>query len=290
MTGIDEWYYNGEPFTGTIVDKSTTPYSFSEYKNGLLNGHSVSYYPNGQIEEDYYYENGEDLVGRRWYKNGQIYIESPSNVCWDKDEISTIFLLQKNNDNFEEKIWHPNGQLMSHSKSNIFWDEDGTVIRKNGLWLFKNGSIRYSRDSNSNTSYYSKSYEIAIKIIHPEDGSFRKTELFHSVLSKSFKELINHEYCSQSFNLEFRSSPFYDVIDWLRQSHAIGYKEEAIKYLIEIINEIKVNLKNNLNSTIHEIEKSRLDFLTSLLERFHNGETDRIYKNAVEVYSKIIFD
>jgi antitoxin component YwqK of YwqJK toxin-antitoxin module len=78
------------------------------YKNGDRNGESISFWPNGQMQQIGSYENG-CLAGKneKWYKNG---IKESESYC--------------HADNFEKHFYH----------CNIFnyWSKDGTLLIKDG--------------------------------------------------------------------------------------------------------------------------------------------------------------
>jgi len=54
--GTDMLSYKGKPFTGFIVEYYTNGILMSEeeYKDGYKNGVNISYFENGQIEEEYF--------------------------------------------------------------------------------------------------------------------------------------------------------------------------------------------------------------------------------------------
>jgi antitoxin component YwqK of YwqJK toxin-antitoxin module len=51
------WYYNGIPFTGITYEyypNTTQLSSESEFKNGILDGRQLEYWPNGQIKVEFF--------------------------------------------------------------------------------------------------------------------------------------------------------------------------------------------------------------------------------------------
>jgi antitoxin component YwqK of YwqJK toxin-antitoxin module len=55
--GEGVWLYNGMPFTGIMFEyfpTTTQLSSESEFKEGILNGRQVEYWPNGKIKSEYF--------------------------------------------------------------------------------------------------------------------------------------------------------------------------------------------------------------------------------------------
>lgn len=248
--GQYECLYKNKPFTGTLYHIETTPRSYEEYKNGILHGRSVEYYPNGQILEDALYKDGEIIKFR---------------------------------------TWHQNGQVSFNYTSKIHWDEDGKIAFDGGSWLYKNGKVRVGYDSDKNTLIYSKDGKVAIKKIYNNDNYSRHFIYYHSVLCNSYKEILNHEYLCDDFNSSYRERTYHNVIGWIHVLNIWGYKNEALKYLNKIIEDAKNNLKNNLTSGVKSIEKLKVDNLTILLKQLENGEREVYNIIEAKKNSKIIF-
>ncbi len=109
--------YKGENFTGTLISRypGTSQIKFKiEIKNGLGHGKKVSYYENGQIDEDF-----EELYGLKngvylkYWKNGRIqkkynYISGDKDgVNEDYDENGTIihYIKYSNKNQIESKAF-----------------------------------------------------------------------------------------------------------------------------------------------------------------------------------------
>lgn len=79
------------------------------YKNGNRNGESISFWPNGKIQQRGYYKDG-CLVGKneRWYKNG---IKESERLCESED--------------YKKHFFHCN-EIVN------YWSKDGTQLIKDG--------------------------------------------------------------------------------------------------------------------------------------------------------------
>jgi len=67
--------YNGEPFSGTVCEtgKDDQLIAETEYRDGVQDGVSREYYPNGQLEAEEQYDFGHPQgLLRYWYPNGRL--------------------------------------------------------------------------------------------------------------------------------------------------------------------------------------------------------------------------
>lgn len=66
------WVRDGERFTGTAVDHRPdgTELGYTEYRNGVPDGLSRTYWPDGQVRIETWYDYGIRLRERSWYENG----------------------------------------------------------------------------------------------------------------------------------------------------------------------------------------------------------------------------
>src|SRR5687767_12859089 len=81
--GLMKYNYEGEPFTGLVEYWEDAGYKSgeTEYVDGVPQGGSRSYYPNGQIEEESYSWYGRiDKYFKKWDEKGNLIIHS----TWDK--------------------------------------------------------------------------------------------------------------------------------------------------------------------------------------------------------------
>jgi hypothetical protein len=70
--GTNYTQYKGRLFTGTIMYDDTPAVSYTEYKDGDLDGNHVIYHKNGNLAEQSVYKDGEYITGKKWYDNGQL--------------------------------------------------------------------------------------------------------------------------------------------------------------------------------------------------------------------------
>jgi antitoxin component YwqK of YwqJK toxin-antitoxin module len=74
--GSPIWHYKNKPFTGLLVcyeDDGTKAYE-KECKDGYEEGWHRSYYPNGQMDEEYKQHNNEVVpkTYKRWDEDGNL--------------------------------------------------------------------------------------------------------------------------------------------------------------------------------------------------------------------------
>jgi hypothetical protein len=62
--------YKGKPFTGIAYEDSQYFHSEYSYVNGFGHGRCFSVYPNGQLAEEFFLDNGEKTEETEWYKSG----------------------------------------------------------------------------------------------------------------------------------------------------------------------------------------------------------------------------
>ncbi|SNR79769.1 MORN repeat variant [Maribacter sedimenticola] len=92
------WFLNNQPYTGTCESyENGVIQSYSEFKDGLVNGKMKYFFPNGQVEEEVEWTNGLANGKVKYYhENGQV-----------------AELGQVENESKEGiwKVYYPNGQL-----------------------------------------------------------------------------------------------------------------------------------------------------------------------------------
>lgn len=118
-------FYNDLLFTGSIteVNKSDT-ISITEYKNGLKCGKQISYYSNGQIKEERYFENGLKTGKHRgWWENGKLKFichfsndEFNGNVkAWSESgQLSNDFNFVNGKEEGLQRAWFPGGEVQAN--------------------------------------------------------------------------------------------------------------------------------------------------------------------------------
>lgn len=76
-TGLEYWY-KGKPFTGFVIDdyhKNGNIAAEQEYVNGQTMGWRVTYYENGEIEEEILYYGATSVCFKSFDKQGKITME-----------------------------------------------------------------------------------------------------------------------------------------------------------------------------------------------------------------------
>ena len=244
--------YENKLFTGTILYDDNKTYV--QYKNGNVDGRSISYYLNGQIEEDCIYLDGDYISGKHWYRNGQLRYDSENNY--------------------------------------VIFDEDGVLTKKNENWFYKNGNERHIFDNNK-IKIFSNTGNLAI-LTEPSNliingySPFKKT-FFHKILCESYKDLLEHIYIYPEDNFNYRQVVSLD--SWIIELYRTNKKEEALNIINEMINDSKTKLTENLNYRIKHIEENFIHNSKTLIERLKSGKFDyNNHSNINNNLSKIIFD
>src|SRR5690554_6714955 len=246
--------YDGKLFTGTILYEDNK--SYVEYKNGNVDGRSISYHLNGQIEEDCSYIDGNYISGKHWYENGQLRYDSENNY--------------------------------------VIFDEDGILTQKNGNWFYKNGNERLTRNEKA-TKIFTSTGNLAI-VSEPSDLIINdyptsKIIYYHKILKEKYKDLQEHIYIYPEDNFNFRSCVFVSLNSWIIELYRTNNKKEALYIINKMINDSENRLKENLNYRIKHIEENFIHNSKIFIKRLESGEFDyNSHSNINNNLSKIIFD
>ena len=245
--------YDGKLFTGTILYEDNK--SYVQYKNGNVDGRSISYHLNGQIEEDCIYIDGNYISGKHWYENGQLRYDSENNY--------------------------------------VIFKEDGILTQKNGNWFYKNGNERLTRNEKG-TKIYTSTGNLAI-VTEPSDliiNNYPTSKIiyYHKILSAEYKDLQEHIYMHPEDNFNFRGGVFVLLNSWIIELYRTNNKKEALYILNKMINDSENRLKENLNYRVKHIEENFIHNSKIFVKRLESGEFD--YNNNSNInnnLSTIIF-
>lgn len=247
--------YNGTKFTGTLIDDNTEPKSYSEYKNGDLDGDDISYFENGKLAEKNIFKNGEYISGKQWYENGQLR--------FDSENIGVIF------------------------------DRDGIKTTKDGKWLYKTGKERLVTEDRifklfSSDGHLAISHEPSEVIVN--NYPTQKVYYYHKVLIANYINLLEHIYIHPEDNCKFRKQIENLLTSWIIELYRTGNMKEAILIFNNIIKISEEKLKENLDFRIRQLEETYVSNSKIQLKRIENGEFN--YDNNTNInhnISKIIF-
>ncbi len=118
-------YYNSLLFTGRITElNGNDTMGYSEYKAGKLNGNQVTYFSNGKVNEERYYENGFKTGEHKgWWENGNLrFIYHFKNDLFDgnvkvwneKGMLFNNFNYIKGQEEGLQQAWFPNGDIQAN--------------------------------------------------------------------------------------------------------------------------------------------------------------------------------
>jgi antitoxin component YwqK of YwqJK toxin-antitoxin module len=142
----------------------------AKYRN--LNGPKITYYNNGQIEEELYYKNGgKHGIQKGWYENGQLMYEH--NYIFDHMD-------------GKQKSWYENGQLMSEN-SYKFTTPNLNCLSENSGWqkeYYENGNLKEENFYNENE------FKIEKSIKYHENGLIKESRVYIN------DQIIRQEYDS----------------------------------------------------------------------------------------------
>jgi len=245
--------YDGKLFTGTILYEDTK--SYVQYQNGNVDGRSISYYLNGQVEEDCTYIDGNYISGKQWYENGQLRYDSENNY--------------------------------------VISDEDGILTQKNGNWFYKNGNERLTINEKV-TKLFSSTGNLAILIKQSDllnNYSTSKIIYYHKILKEKYKDLQEHIYIYPEDNFNFRSIVFVSLNSWIIELYRTNHEKEALYIINNMINDSEIRLKEDVNFRVKDIEENFIHNSKIFIKQLKRGEFN--YNNLSNVnnhQSKIIFD
>ncbi len=125
--------YQGKLFSGTAIADDGKVHSEYRYNNGLGEGRSFSVYENGQLEGEWFMENGETITETQWYENGTV------RLYFQKEPLLQRFFDRNGNKIKEitqdyDKKWYKSGELK------IEYDKikkESVYYVKNGEWVVK---------------------------------------------------------------------------------------------------------------------------------------------------------
>lgn len=145
------WLFKGTPFTGFGVNKNKNDniLALAKYKNGLLEGDALAWYPNGQPKYIKPYKDGKaDGLWTTWYPSGQLDTKSSYKegllhgvtARWDEagNKFSEMHLVNGRKTG-KELFWYPSGQI---KLENNYSPKDGSRHGVQIHW-FENGQKEF---------------------------------------------------------------------------------------------------------------------------------------------------
>ncbi|WP_430413106.1 hypothetical protein [Kordia sp.] len=141
--------YLGKPFTGTLKEENMT----TEFKNGNAHGEAFEYNKEGILIYYAVFENGDYVLWKNWY---------------------------------------PNGQPKEDSELGRIWNEDGILVKDNGHWLHRsNGAPKTQGNLYVNELIYlAPNGEIAAKEVKTD--SKPPYVYFDNVLFEWYNEILKN--------------------------------------------------------------------------------------------------
>lgn len=158
------------------------------------------------------------VVDKRWtcsFKKGQAegrYVEyfEDGQIAIDATYENGIFK--------SGKEWHSNGQLKSDDRH--LYDRDGSLIRIDECWLYKNG-VKRNQESTDGYHTFSSKGELAMKTIVNMTGDYKNTIVYYdSVLASCYKELLINLY--PDFDTHFYNLEHY-IWGWVIGKYALNH-------------------------------------------------------------------
>lgn len=243
--------YNGKFFTGTIIYDDTDPVSYSEYTDGEEDGKSISYYRNGQLEEDAIYSKGEYISGKHWYENGQMRYDSQNNY--------TIL------------------------------DEDGLLTQRNGNWFYKNGNRRSEGgrlfSSDGTLAILTEPNDIMVN-----NYPTVKITYYNKVLMNSYQELLENIYLHAEDNLTFRQGVEVLLNSWIIALYNNNKKEEAISILQQMITDSERKSTTEPHFRVRHFEENFIRNSNIFIKQLRKGDFEISPTAVNHSLSTIIFD
>ncbi|WP_342648583.1 hypothetical protein [Mucilaginibacter sp. CSA2-8R] len=206
--------YKGKPFTGKLFINggSDIGNEVVDYADGMIHGHDLVFYPNGNSLADNVYHQGRCVSQKEWYDDGK-----------------------------PRKEWDVNTEHL--------WDCDGMLAKDNAQWLYKNGQP-IEEQSHHHTSYFSPSGDLAVKQVYTELGNGRYCNVsyyYDHVLRQCFEALFTNYYPE----LDTHFSRCQLLPGWLnavyQENSNLGYKlmDSLINHSTRQTRELAVELKTN---------------------------------------------
>ena len=233
---LKDVYYKGQPFTGNLYDERES----IDYTNGTVDGVCITYYGDGSIEEQSYFDQGKFISSKTFYNNGSIKTES----------ITTPF---------SHKTWNLKSDLIKH----------------NNILYFNNGVVRGidSKDKGDDWSHrsFTKGGELAYTVMKDiwVNGNIKRTVIYNDeVMWKNYFELLICE--DPELNDLNGWTGDHQVWMWFWEI----YKKDKKQYL-EIVNALMTHPQVEINKSIANIIAIHKlnDFIDPV-----NPQNERCYK------------
>ena len=159
--------YEGEYFTGTAISDEDGVHTEWTFVNGNGHGRWFSVFPNGQLNEEVFLDDGEVISERIWNREGQLLYRYDSEPLLEQEFDADGHLLKERT---EEHYWkfNDNGQLLVEETKEHKWtfyangtkhedydyvSSQATVFDDSGFWIVK-GKLKRINDR-----YWSKTID-----------------------------------------------------------------------------------------------------------------------------------
>ena len=139
-----------------LTDEIEQYFDINQIIDGKKDGLWISYYPNGQLKSETFYQNGkQEGLQREWHDNGQLMTEyfyqngkreGADRTWYENGQLKSEYIFQNGKWKGFQRKWHNNGQLMSEYfyKNGKQEGADRTWYYYGLLWVekfYKNGKL-----------------------------------------------------------------------------------------------------------------------------------------------------
>lgn len=176
---FQEVYYNGQPFTGLVIDGNEQ----TDYVNGNAHGKYVVLYEDGSINTVASCQNGKNIERKSFYTSGEI-LEEETQTYYKLWNYHGQLILEFDLVNKVDKTYFTNGNLKSiHEDKNEEWKDK---------YFTKTGELAYTQlaDKYSVNHYPQVIYEYDVLLENYFDLLYNDYPIFE--FKQSYQQKENH--------------------------------------------------------------------------------------------------